>query len=198
MRRFRLALPLVLLLAGCAVERPSPPAASPSAGPTPSIVPTPTPVPVGTCPTDSPMTVRQFVVADPSCAIGTDVEIRGWLDVPPAIGLGPPGIAPSWLHYPRAELTTIYEAGPVGPDGICVMAGGRACAQFFWSINPASGLELTGPPRWLIVRGHLDDPAAMTCRYVYPDDWTGERADDAKAVETCRQRFVLVAFRDAP
>jgi hypothetical protein len=140
------------------------------------------------------MTVKQFVEADPSCAIGTDVEIRGWLDAPPAIGFEPPGIEPSWLNW-FGGLAFIYETGPVGPDGICETPGGRACADFLWSINPASGLELTGPPRWLIVRGHLDDPAATTCRYVYPDDWTGERADDAQAVETCRERFVIVAFR---
>ena len=143
------------------------------------------------------MTVRQFVEADPSCAIGTDVEIRGWLDAPAGFGLGPPGIQPSWLNW-LGGLSVIYENGPVGPDGDCRMAGGRVCAQFFWSIDPASGLELTGPPRWLIVRGHLDDPAAQTCRYVYPEDWTEVRADDAEAVATCRQRFVIVDFRDAP
>jgi hypothetical protein len=188
----RLVFASVLLAAGCAVQTPSSPGASPSAGPTPSIVPTPTPVPVGTCPTDSPMTVRQFVDADPSCAIGTDVEIRGWLDAPPAIGFEPPGIEPSWLNW-FGGLSFIYETGP---DGICGTGGG--CAGFAWSINPASGLELTGPPRWLIVRGHLDDPVAQTCRFVYPEDWTDERRDDAEAVETCRYQFVIVEFRDAP
>lgn len=198
MLRFGLVFASVLLVAGCAVETPSSPGVSASTGPAPSVVPTPTPVPVGTCPKDSPMTVRQFVDADPSCSSGTDVEIRGWLDAPAGFGLGPPGIAPSWLYYPRAELTVIYETGPIGPDGSCEMASGRECAWFIWHIDPALGLELSGPPRWLIVKGHLDDPAAETCRYVYPEDWTDVRADDAEAVETCRQQFVIVAFRDAP
>ncbi len=189
MLRFGIMLACLLLVAGCAVETPSSPGASPSAGPTPSPVPTPTPVPVGTCPTDSPMTVRQFVDADPSCASGKDVEIRGWLDAPPAIGFGPPGIEPAWLNW-FGGLSFIYETGP---DGIC--GTGDGCAGFVWSINPASGLELTGPPRWVIVKGHLDDPAAATCRYVYPEDWVGERADDAGAVATCRERFVIVDFR---
>jgi hypothetical protein len=46
------------------------------------------------------------------------------------------------------------------------------------------------------VTGHLDDPAAATCRYVYPDDWAAERADDAEAIATCRASFVLVSLRD--
>ena len=193
----RLLVATLILVAGCAAETPPPSSASPTAGPTTSTAPTPTAVPVGTCPTNSPMTVRQFVEADPNCAIGRDVEIRGWLDAPPAIGFEPPGIEPSWLNW-FGGLSFIYETGPVGPDGICETDGGRGCADFVWSIDPASGLELTGPPRWVIVRGHLDDPAAQTCRYVYPEDWTAERAADAQAVETCRQRFVIVAFRDAP
>jgi hypothetical protein len=197
MARFGLLLASVLVIAGCGAASPSTRGASPPAGPTPSIVPTPTPVPVGTCPRDSPMTVKQFVDADRSCAIGTDVAIRGWLDAPPAIGFEPPGIEPSWLNW-FGGLSFIYESGPLDADGSCQTAGGGACAAFVWSINPVSGLELSGPPRWLIVRGHFDDPAARTCRYVYPEDWTAERWDDAQAVETCRERFVIVDFRDAP
>lgn len=196
MSRLPLVLASVLLLAACEAATPSAPVASPSARPTPSLVPTPTPVPVGTCPTDSPMTVRQFVNADASCAIGRDVEIRGWLDAPAGIGFGPPGIEPSWLNW-YGGLSVLYETGPVGPDGNCQTPGGEACASFFWALNPASGLELSGPPRWLTVKGHLDDPAAQTCRFVYPEDWTDARRDDAEAVETCRQRFVIVEFRDA-
>lgn len=202
MLQFRIVIAVSLIVAACTAGSTSSPGISTAVpvGASPSVAsprPTPTPVPVGTCPTDSPMTVAQFIEADPSCSSGTDVEIRGWLGAGTPIGFEW-GIAPGWLYFPRAELSTIWEAGPVGPDGDCLMPGGRVCESFIWHIDPASGLELTGPPRWLIVKGHLDDPVAQTCRYVYPEDWTDVRADDAQAVTFCRGQFVIVAFRDAP
>lgn len=206
MTRQSFVLGAALLVAACTV---GPPAGTPSAAPAtegvPSSVPTstprPTPTPVagvGNCPTDSQLTVAQFAEADPACFGSADVEIRGWLDKPPAIGFEPPGISPRWLHYPSgSDLTTLWEARPE-PDGSCPTIGEQGCTGFFWHIDPASGLTLDGPPRWLIVTGHLDDPAAQTCHYVYPEDWTKERADDAEAVATCRAQFVIVSFRDAP
>jgi hypothetical protein len=66
-------------------------------------------------------------------------------------------------------------------------------------VDPSSGLSLDfPPPRWVLVRGHLRDPAAETCHFVYAGDSTEERMPDAMAIESCRQGFVLVSYQDAP
>jgi hypothetical protein len=46
--------------------------------------------------------------------------------------------------------------------------------------------------------GHVNDPRAETCHYVYPEDWTEGPYPDAEAVEACRVGFVIVSFMDAP
>jgi hypothetical protein len=75
----------------------------------------------------------------------------------------------------------------------------HGCVWFFVHINPASGLTLDGPPRWVIVTGHREDPASAQCRWVYPDNWPLETdLDDASAVDLCLQQFILVSVRDAP
>jgi hypothetical protein len=213
MNRLALLLGSALLIAGCSGGPPAPSAttsaasaspmtAAPSAAPTPAptlaLRPTPTPVQAGhgLCPTASPLTPWDFTGSDAACFGGDDVEIRGWIDRPPPIGYGPPGIAPLWLFGPNDGLSTIWGAPPTGPDMQC--ADDRGCALFFVQFNPASGLSIEGPRRWLILTGHRQDPAAETCHYVYPEGWTGERYDDAEAVAKCREGFVLVSFRDAP
>jgi hypothetical protein len=94
-------------------------------------------------------------------------------------------------------VSTLWDAQPVGPDQSCEVEG-RGCAWFFLHVDPAAGPVFEPRPRWIIATGHVDDPAAETCHYVYPEDWTEGRADDANAIATCRAQFVLVAIRDAP
>jgi hypothetical protein len=199
------------ILAGCAVASSSlspsagstaptiaAPSAASSAGPTSTSRPTPTPVSgAGKCPTDSPLSVAQFTDADPRCFGGADVEIRGWLDSPPDTGVEPPFVDPAWLAYSTPMMTSLWEIPPVGPNHFCPNQNG-ACPWFFLHIDPASGLTLDFPPRWLIVTGHTQDPAAETCHFVYGEEWTEPRLDDALAVESCRTKLVIVSFRDAP
>lgn len=143
-----------------------------------------------------PLTVAQFTDSDPACFGDSDIEIRGWLDQPPGVGFEPPMIEPGWLAYPVGNLSSLWEIPPTGPDHFCPPA--VPCPWFFPHIDPASGLTLDFPQRWIIVTGHLNDPAAETCHYVYPEDWTDERADDALAVGLCRTSFVITALRDPP
>lgn len=219
MTRFALLFGCALMLAACfagnppsgtaalaspaeVTALPTTTAATPSVGPT--VVPTllPTPVPgSGLCPTDSPLTVRQLVFTDALLCFGRSaVRVRGWLDLPPSIGFEPPSIEPGWVYYPAPDAPTIWEAKPAGRDNCEV--DGEQCAWFFPHINPASGLTLDGPPRWLILTGHYLDPAAETCHWVYPDDWPDAPSDTpesrAAAVALCRQGFVLDSFVDAP
>jgi hypothetical protein len=212
MRSFVVVVGTALMIAACSA------APSSTANPAPSIIgglasigpsvlsptprPTPTPVPIASCPKDSPLTVAQFADADPACFAEADVTVRGWLDQPLAIGFSPPGIEPSWLFYPRAALSMLWQAPPNmqggSPDGTCAATGGAPCAWLIWHRDPAATPTLQGPPRWLLATGHTFDALAETCHYDFPADWVGDRPDDAEAVQSCREGFVIVSFRDAP
>lgn len=172
---------------------------TPSSGPTSTPRPSPTPVSpgVGLCPTDSLLTVWQLVESDPACFGGDDVTVRGWLDLPPALGWEGPAVEPGWVYYPARNMSFIWGGRPIGPEQACELDG-HSCGGFFPHVDPASGVELEGPPRWLLITGHFQDPAAETCHYVYPDDHDDQRADDRYAVEACRGSFVLVEVREAP
>lgn len=192
---------------GSATARPTPPPVaaatatpgSPAApGPTATDRPTPTPVGGdGQCPAASLLTVAQYTDADPRCFGGADIEIRGWLDEPPGVGFEGPPIEPSWLAYPAPGLPALWTGKPIEPDHIC-SAPPIPCAWFFLSLDPKSGLDLDIPPREIIVTGHREDPAAATCHFVFPADWTDERPDDSAAVGTCRASFIVTAFRAVP
>ena len=217
MHRLATLLGSVLLVAGCYGSPSSSPASSaaavaptlapsPTATTTPTAPPTLTPTPEptavpgsGLCPTDSPLTARQLVEGGESTCFGrATIQVRGWLDAPPSIGFEPPTIKPGWLYYPAPGAPTIWEKQPAGQDDCYV--GEEQCAFFFPHINPASGLTLEGEPRWLILTGHFDDPAAVRCHWVYPDDvpLKDRVADDADAVAACRGGFIVDSFVDAP
>jgi hypothetical protein len=175
------------------------PSAVAEASATPAVEPStgPTAVPgSGLCPTDSPLTTRQFVGTDSQCFGRAAFQVRGWLDAPPSIGFEPPTIKPGWMYYPAPGAPTIWEKQPAGQDDCFV--GEEQCAWFFPHLNPVSGLTLDGPPRWLILTGHVDDPAATRCHWVYPDDIPVATQDDADAVALCRGGFVVDSFVDAP
>jgi len=205
--RFALLIGAAVISVGCSgtsspTSTPAPPTAPaspiPTAGPTSTPRPTPTPVVgEGICPTNSPLTVIQFTESNAACFGGADIVIQGWLDEPPGVGFEGPPIEPSWVAYPAPGLPSLWTTKPVGPDHLCPPDAGP-CGWFFLHLDPASGLNLDIAPKEIIVTGHLDDPAAATCHYVFPDDWTDERPDDAQAVEGCRGHFVVVSFRDAP
>jgi hypothetical protein len=162
-------------------------AALASSGPTPE----PTDQP---CPTAEILTVGEFVRAKPSCFGDEPFKLRSWADRPPPTGFeGPAHIEPRWLYYPDENLTVLWSAKTVGhrcpdvePD----------CDGFFPHINPDSGLSFLPLGRWVIVTGHLRDPAAERCRYVYPDDWTDPKADDMEAIRRCRTHFVVTAIEE--
>lgn len=203
MTRLALVFGSAVLAAACSTVTPSlqpsatATAATPTSGPTAGPTPTPVLPGVGLCPTNAPLTPFNFVESNAVCFAGRDFEIRGWLDGPPAIGFAPPGIAPGWIYNPTDDLSTLWDAQPIGPDKTCEVDG-RGCAWMFVHVDPASGPVFEPRPRWVIATGHVEDAIAETCRYVYPDDWTGLRLDDQSAVALCRSQFVLVSIRDAP
>ena len=216
MTRFALLSICVLVFAACFAGNPqasgtavtptlAPATAAPSAvaqaSATPALEPSTAPTAVpgsGLCPTDSPLTPLQLVETASSCFGRSAIQVRGWLDGPPSIGFEPPTIKPGWMYYPAPEAPTIWEQQPAGQDDCFV--GDRQCAWFFPHIKPTSVLTIDGPPRWLVLTGHFDDPAAVRCHWVYPDDTPlkDRVADDADAVALCRGGFIVDSFVDAP
>jgi hypothetical protein len=145
------------------------------------------------CPRDAVLRVAQFQDADPACFGSADVTLVGWEASPPAIGLMPPGIEPGWLWGLRMSALWGGEQIPGSED--CV-DDAASCAWMFAYPEPQSGATFATNDRWVEIIGHLDDPAAEMCHYVYPPDWgTQPRNDDITARQTCRQSFVVTSLK---
>jgi hypothetical protein len=210
--RSRISMSVLALTAAACTGGPATalPTAGPTAGaaqPTPSPVviattsPTPTPAPTpevteAGCPTVTPMTIIAFWngVEEAACFDDEDIEIQGWIDAPVGIGFEPTWIEPKWLSFPVFDWA--LWSLPPGPDQDC--GGAEPCTSMFAFLNPDSGVLFEGPPRWVIVTGHLNDPASATCHYASDPPRTFTAEDDARARETCAERFVLTAVREAP
>ena len=72
------------------------------------------------------------------------------------------------------------------------------CASIFIYLDPASGLSFGDEPGWVIVTGHVADPAAATCHYVVGPDWPGDRPDDEIARIECGGHFVVTGVSPSP
>jgi hypothetical protein len=162
---------------------------APTADPPPG--PTPTPILATDCPTASPLTVVAFVEADPACFGDRDVTIRGWFAPPPAMGWEPPFNVKPW-RWPEPP-GVLWQRGP-GGEAMC--GGGDDCGWLAVNVLPDSGLEFGDVPAWIVVTGHLNDPAAAACR------WDPTGVDALPPVELAREEclgdFVLTAIAPAP
>ena len=123
-----------------------------------------------------------------ACIDGGDVRVTGWLASAWGIGGTNSGIVPAWL----GEWSTdpVLWMKPRQADG-CMSTDG--CHWIFLHVRPDSGLKLGPPERWVALTGHLDDPAAATCRW----SGIGEPISPDRGVATCRARFVVTALNDA-
>lgn len=216
MRRISSVLLASLIVGACSGSRNEtpPPAASamatvavPSIGVPATVTPLPpTPVPIATtsptaeatssrCPVVSPMTIEAFGLGNEAGCFGReDLQVQGFVDAPPGIGFGPTWIEPKWLFFPVFEwaLWTL----PPGDGQDC--GGKEPCNSMFVFVNPDSGVTFAGPPRWVIVTGHVNDPAAATCHYASDPPQEFTEADNASARESCAGRFVVTRVDDAP
>jgi hypothetical protein len=210
MRRLLVVFGPALFAAACSAAVPAP-----TVGPTPTLPPniatpaatvapaastrpTPTPVPVGGCPVGSQLTVREYVEADPVCLEGRELTIRAWLDFSPPLGWEGPVIEPAWIAYPPGGgPAALWQVPPTGEDNVCNSDVAGECAWFFAHVDPASRLAL-GQRRWVVVTGHVADPAAGTCRWVPLDGMEEPLPDVATAIASCRANFVLTSITDAP
>lgn len=214
MRRLLSTLVVTALISGCSaypnVSSPSPLAtvtpsaaavatATPTLAPTtePTIEPKPTVEPEPTeepCPTAEVLTVREFVAASWECFGVEDVKIKAWLDGPPMFGFEGPRVRPGWLYYPVEDATALWNDAPKDDDRFNCSGRKLWCPGVFPHLKPDSGLSFLPLQRWVVVTGHLRDPAAETCHY----DFDPEPVPDL--VEVCRQMLVVTAIRgsDAP
>ncbi len=206
-----------VLLAACdqpQASSSSPPAATPTVGPStlavasaePTAIPTPQPDPTEIpCPTAPVLTVREYVEAPRTCFRGVEVRIRGWLDTIEGLHGTGAGIKPFWLAYPQIGRTcderephcfyaaTLWQHAP--PDVSPCSEEEPHCAIVFPHIRPDSSLTFEPLQRWLILTGHTNDPAAEGCRWWYGDEREGD-LDDAEAVRHCRKQFVVTAIEE--
>jgi hypothetical protein len=171
--------------------------------PQPTIEPTtePTSEPVATtlpCPTEEPVTVLDLNYAKLKCFGHEDVRVRAWLARGPTMGWLPPTIEPAWLVYPTYSPDEAARALWWKPPRDTDIVWCDPYCEFQWvHLPPDSTLEVSGPARWVIATGHVNDPASDGCRWEYAPD-QAHTEDDADAVATCRRAFVLTGLEDAP
>jgi hypothetical protein len=122
------------------------------------------------------------------------VNLIGWADRPIATGVEPPSIDPAWLAYwLPAPISTLWSERPVGESPECVTEG---CAWIFVHIVPGSGVTFATKPGWVLVTGHLNDPLAETCHWVYAPDMDVGTLNDISARRQCRGSLVLTNVRE--
>jgi len=173
-------------------------ASAPSTPSQPSSTPRPTPtaVVVELCPADATLSALDFLDADPAC-FDENVRVFGWLDDPPGMGFDGYTVKPEWLYYPpTSRLSAVWTQVPIEPDHSCPQVS-DGCGWFLIHFPSENPIDLGTQPRWVVVTGHLNDPASDTCAYVLPSDDPGP-VDNTVAIESCRGQFVAIALEDAP
>jgi hypothetical protein len=141
------------------------------------------------CDTISPIRVDRLLQAGRACFGAADVRVVGWLGPSWGIGGTNTGIEPTWLGEPLTD--PVLWLKPRNPDG-CFTTDD--CVWTFVHIRPGSAVPFQLPERWVEVTGHFDDPVAQTCLW---DGHSNDPITPARAVETCRDAFVVTAVRDA-
>lgn len=179
----RMAVAAALLAACQAGPAVSP---SPAATPSPTVAPTATIGPAATpspgastvaCPSELPTALASVTqLADRSCYGTTELAIEGWL-AEQQVSVDHGEAAPGWVMPISAlfpDRPTVREwtldyllAGPLG--GLDVVT------------PPDTGIDLSGLGRWVTLRGHFNDPAALACTPTlvdsYPDEFAGPDCD---------------------
>ena len=155
---------------------------------------------LASCPADPILTVAEFQATPPACFFGKNIEIKGFANLAPGIDFGMgPGITPSWLTRPASPITALWSARPVQKDGQpqCPDAtdgDSGTCLFMLVYVSPTSKVSFGPTEQWLIVTGHIDDPAAATCAW-YVAVGFGTVLPDSQARRQCRDSFVATATK---
>jgi hypothetical protein len=94
---------------------------------------------------------------------------------------------PAWLATPMPFWALFGSGGAKGID-----AGLPAVL--------APGLAKPAPGAWITARGHFNDPAAATCTWTYPAEWSVEAMPPEVQHRRCAEHFVITSIEpaDAP
>jgi hypothetical protein len=145
------------------------------------------------CPsTDQPIGVDVFSLLPAACFGSAKVTLTGWLGVAYVIGDWdvPYSLEPSWLWSPGIGQHEVLSRDSNALNPLAVRL-------FF---KPGSALAGAPVDRWVVLTGHLSDPTASTCRWVYYPGYDpatggqGDRPDDASARANCAGSFVVDAI----
>jgi hypothetical protein len=135
-----------------------------------------------------PMRLVDFVTLDPLCVGSATITVVGYAAATPAMGWEGPSVKPGWLVYPAVSVG-LWQAKPSATYGC---SGHVDCPWIFVHIPPRSSLTFDAKGRWVKVTGHIDDPAAATCHWVYPSDSSqDEKLPDSDAQRWCSESFVI-------
>jgi hypothetical protein len=176
----------------------------PIATPQPTVPPTPVPsptappvaqetVPPPDCPSSlpaQPMHLHDLTALDALCFGTATITVIGWQAAPGEFDWEGPTIEPGWLIYPTdATRSALWDGRP---DSLGRCYGIEPCVWSTVAVVPGSGVTFNGLNRWVKVTGHLNDPGAAQCRYVWdPITSPQERLPDSDAQHWCASTLVV-------
>jgi hypothetical protein len=137
-----------------------------------------------------PLRLHDLDAIDPACFGTASISLVGWQAAPGDAGFEGPEVEPNWLIYPQdAARSALWDAKPSATGG-CGAA--FTCEWAYLHVAPGSSITFNGHNRWVLVTGHLNDPAALSCHYVYgPNPSQSEFLPDSDAQHWCASSFVL-------
>ena len=142
------------------------------------------------CTNASAIRVTAFVASQATSTSGADVCLVGWAAPPPIFDGGLPAIEPRWLWWSGQPIVVWDHSRGTLSDLEC--SQGKCPPYLLLYVQPGS--RVAAVEGWVLVTGHVNDPAAATCHYVYPPDWTDSPQPDAQAVSQCNASFVITGI----
>jgi hypothetical protein len=140
--------------------------------------------------------VVEFVDSDPICWSGLQLSFGGWLDYSPPLGFEGPLVKPVWLPYPPSgQLWALWSVKPVDRDNLHCPDWAPDCRWLALHLDPSSDVVFGTEPRWVHVTGHVDDPAAVTCHWVFDENYPDDGRPASEAIEWCRRSFIVDTIR---
>ena len=142
-----------------------------------------------------------------SCFGGSTITFRAVV-VPTDVSCHPVTVEPAWLWCPPAAFlaappTAATDPGPgVGlaaapssprGDGFVFVSLGVAMLEAYLAPAAASASAQLVPDGTILVTGHFDDPAALTCRVVSVAE--SPSPSPAEVVQGCRASFVITGVK---
>ncbi|HYL41240.1 MAG TPA: hypothetical protein VET90_08030, partial [Candidatus Binatus sp.] len=123
------------------------------------------------------------------------LRIIGWSSLIPAVDFGGMIVEPSWLA--GGGIGTLWGVKPIVTGGNGQCPTDTTCPWMFVVANPASSLSFGSSRRWVLVTGHIDDPASSSCKFL-PGGLAGNGPlpPNVYARQACRAMFVVTHIQN--